>query len=252
MKNRNNQRREKGRRLAERDRWLLSLDQERRELWNQLWERPLRELEEPYQKGWERFFVLSAQAKRRQDAENLEKALSYVRNYQRCAVNPFRITHWRSRKTRPWEHRLSGMNARTFLSEKIPDEVAKHFRLRLREPVTRERVRELIRSGWGGRLWFRYPAFAESVVQPYWITHARIALPEVESRLSEIEGILLTDGNLHRLDHIKDIGNRRWFRGEEANASQKEKAAAEKEMDQAMREFNGRSGSRRRPVIFLN
>ena len=236
-----------------RDRMLLSIDRERRELWNQLWRAPLEKLEEPYQKGWERYFVLSKQAERRRDAAELAEALELVRNYQRCAVNPFLIKRSVGKKKVPWEHNLSGIRARRFLSLKVSLSLMHYFRIRLREPLTAQRLRELVNSRWGGKLWFRYPEYAVSLVQPYWITHVRVALPEVESRLHEIEGILNRDGNSFRLERLKDIGVRKWMRYDERGQDLKEEERVRREVQQALAEFeNNNKSDDWRPVLFLN
>ena len=253
MRNQENQRREKKRRISDRDRWLMSLDEERRELWSQLQQAPLKELEEPYQKGWERYYVLSEQAKRRKDGEELEMALSFVRTYQRCGVNPFMRYRYQSKRMVAWEHNLAGIRPRQILSSKIPESLLKYFRLRLREPLTTERLRELIRSGWQGRFWFRYPEYAISVVRPYLITHSRVALPDVESRLTEIERYLQMGENAFRLDRLKDIGVNRWNRVDQELKNRKNNSSARKEMLEAMQEFNESNwNQRRRPFVFLN
>ncbi|GHC45697.1 hypothetical protein GCM10007100_08870 [Roseibacillus persicicus] len=253
MNERNNVRREKSRRIQENDRRLLRLDEERRELWSQLRNAPLRKLKEPYQKGWERFFDLSEQAKRRKDSDELEAALHLIRNYQRCSVNPFRQFQWKSRRIVPWEHNLSGLSLRRILSERIPLEYLKHFRLRLREPVTQARLRELLRSGWTGLFWFRYPEYAISHVQPFLITHTRVALPEVERRLAEIEANLQNRGDTFRLNHLKDTGAHRWDRISQVLAERQSSTVVKREIFEARLEFNeGHWNERRRPFIFLN
>ncbi|MGJ8726240.1 MAG: hypothetical protein ACSHYB_16950 [Roseibacillus sp.] len=232
---------------------ILALERERRDLWNQLRKAPLEELKEPYQKGWERFFVLSEQAKRRKDAEKLELALSLIRNYQRCSVNPFRHYRYKSKRMVPWEHNLSGLRARAFLSQRTSEEVMQYFRVRLREPLTRERVRELVRSGWQGKFWFRYPEYAVSQVQPFMITHCRVALPEVESRLSEVEATLRKDGNEYRLRHLKDWGFSCWRRMDERAQEMKEVPLIRREIEEAIFDFESKQEpSYWCPVLFLN
>ena len=119
---------------------MLRLEKEGRELWSQLREAPLQKLDEPYQKGWERFFALSEEERRRKDADELALALAYICSYQRSAVNPFVIYRFKSRRWIPWEHNLSGLAPRTMLSRKVPERLFKYFRVKLREEPSRDRT----------------------------------------------------------------------------------------------------------------
>ena len=253
MNNKMNQRREKSLRLEKRDKMLLALEKERRELWKKLSDAPLEKLAEPYQKGWERFFVLSEEAKKRKDTEDLEIALSFVRSYQRSMANPFLRPRYKGRRFDLWEHKLSSISAWSLLSEKIPERILMYFRVRLRDELTRGKIRELIRSGWQGKFYFRYPEYAVSVVQPYWITHSRAVLPEVERRLAEVNSLFLRDCNEFRLQHLKDWSCSMWRRMDEEDHALKDKQCARMEIEQAIFEFEQRNElDDWRPVLFLN
>ncbi|MEM9080372.1 MAG: hypothetical protein AAGC74_06730 [Verrucomicrobiota bacterium] len=219
------------------DRYLRSLDQERCELWQQLREAPWRKLKEPFQRGWERSFVLRADAQRRKDADQLAAALKFVENYQQCRVCPFRRYDWRKRRFVEWGHHLSGLSPRDVLFNKVPEELLKYFQVSRHRVASREQLRILIRSGWMGKFWFRYPEYGVSETRPFMVTHERVALPQVESRLEEIDSILCEPKNQGRLWHLHGYSHRRWncFMNEEED---RRRALLDmREAEEAVQEF---------------
>ena len=61
---------------------------------------------------------------------------------------------------------------------------------------------------WGGLISFRHPEWLVSRLGPHWITHRRVAMPEVESRIAEIEGWLERSCGWQKLGRLH--GHRRW------------------------------------------
>jgi hypothetical protein len=191
------------------DRELRGLERERRRLRRATWEAPLIELEKPYQRGWIRFFALTARGKRRPDAAKLHEALQFVQRVQFSRSRDFCHYSGKSKRRVPLGHPLETLSMREILRRGVPDRVLKRLILRNRGPLrSKDEVRVLVQQGFGGVAHFRYPELCESVVAPYFITHGRCVLPEVESRLAEIEGCL-RNGGVFRLLTLS--GRKRWW-----------------------------------------
>ncbi|MDQ8192423.1 hypothetical protein [Roseibacillus persicicus] len=238
MKNKQAAARRKRRRdLKERDRWLLSLEREKEELWAILQSTPWRPLKEPFQRGWEREFLLSEEAMRRKDGEQIAAALALVNPIQRCRVFPFQEYNWKRKKMVLWVHRLRDLRPCDWRGNPVPEELLKHFEYAPGRPLSRERVSHLSRNGWSGRFVFRYPQYVTSHTRPFMVTHERVALPEVERRLSEIETALLNDNNQHRLYWLKGHSCCRWSREQYHRRLRLDERRVEKEMREAVRDF---------------
>ena len=123
------------------------------------------------------------------------------------------------------------------MSERVSLELLQYFRIRLREPLTHQRLRELIGSGWNGKLRFRYPEYAVSQVQPYFITHSRVALPEVESRLDEVNTILEDPAYQGRLWYLMGYSHKRWERIDEEMQDRGEERLAMREIEETLEDF---------------
>lgn len=211
MKEQSN-RRERGESVEKRDKELLALDRERRRLRRVVCDAPLVPLEKPFQRGWTRRFVLTDQAKRRPDFEDLCALLPVIERRQFCRDEAFR-KHV-SDLGPMWQKEKGG------LVEPHPHEAIKCVRpLRLisyyerqgRYQVTGvDGLLELIRRKWNGRLYFRYPHLLAQVVEANIVTHRRVHYPQVEARLHEIDELLSRDGRLYRLDWLYGYSNRRW------------------------------------------
>lgn len=239
-RNKDDKRRSRSYRKWERDRYLQKLERERRELWNQLGDAPIRKLDEPYQRGWERFFVLSEEAKRRKDSDRLREVLKIVQRYQRAKSKDFYKPCWSKwgRKKR-MKHRLKSFTAKEFLKQKVPDELLQYFMTQNRRPISpRSRLRELVRSEWGGRIFLAQPHYFQRVVKPYMITHEKVALPEVERRLSEVEDVLWSPPNSGRLSWLNGYRYGRWRRLDEQAHERKVERFVSKEVEDEILEVS--------------
>ena len=233
----NNQRRERSLRLEKRDKKLLRLEKERRELWNQLREAPLRELEEPFQRGWERSFQLRKDARGRKDVNQLERALELIQSYQRCRVFPFREYDCNKKRFVEWKHELGFLTSSDLRRGRVPVELWKFFQITRNRILTHERLQGMLRNGWSGQFWFRYPEYAVSETRPYMVTHERVALPEVEARLSEIERMLMVPSMQGRLLNLAGRKKCSWLCCEEERADWKLERFAMREVQETLEDF---------------
>lgn len=232
-------RREKAWHKKQADRDLICLSKERNNLWQMLRDAPLRKLEHPYQRGWVRYFVLTEEAARRKDAARFQALLSYIQCIQYCGNLHFmERPHWKSKRLRPRKHRLAILNAPLMIRLKIPDELLSYLVTQKRRPISsRARLIELMRSGYNGQIKVRHPHYFLRKVEPYMITHARIALPEVERRMAEVEYILDQPQNRGRLDKLQRSRSYAWKWCDVERERRQSKRTAVKDIESALLEY---------------
>ena len=80
------------------DKHLLRLDRERRELWRRRYVRVL--LDQPIQRGWRRFHVLTARAEKRADQDVLRALLEFIGSVQLRKSPDFRNRRGSGRRRR--------------------------------------------------------------------------------------------------------------------------------------------------------
>lgn len=193
-------RRLRAREIYSRHKKWRALMLERQELRALIDDAPLVKLEEPYQKGFVRYYELSAKAKERDDYEALNQALGYVRNVQCCRRGDFLVKKKKSKGLRPRGHELTQMSLRHLLMFDIPEELLLYFVFYTGRPVeSYQEVRELYREGGRHHLWFRHAVLCERVIKPHMITHQKAVLSDVESRLDFINKVMDRDHVCERL-----------------------------------------------------
>ena len=74
------------------------------------------ELEEPYQRGWDRFFVLRDDAKNRNDVKDLREVLKMLNYTVHCSRRNFTEKNWKTRKFEPITQVLKTIDESTYLS----------------------------------------------------------------------------------------------------------------------------------------
>ena len=206
MKNSKTQaRRDKARQKKEADRRLIRLGGERNELWRMKWDAPYEKLEHPYQRGWVRYFVLTKEVLRRKDAKCYRALLKYVQRIQYSPNRDFLVrSHAKSTRYRKRHHKLRTFKVWEALHYKMSNKVLSCLVTQKRHPVgSRDRLRELQLSDYRGSIRVRYLRYFESKIEPYMITHARVALPDVERRLTEVDAILDQPQNWGRLQKLQ-------------------------------------------------
>lgn len=188
------------RKHASRDKRLLALEREADRLYQAQRDAPIVPLERPYQKGWIKTFVLAPDLRRRPDAEVFRTVLAAINDRLWARTREFVSGHGEPLLLRP---RVIG-----------PREWS-----RLRWPASHRRLLAFGHWEMGDtynvhlRAWFRRrhrftgysvhrPWWLREDIQPHLITHQRVNLPEVETRLAEIEAELRHTEGRHRLDWL--------------------------------------------------
>ena len=230
-------RRVRARRRKESDKALRKTILEDRRLSRALWNAPAVPLEQPYQRGWYRFLVLSERAGRRPDFEQLEELLEFVNHKQYCRKKKFLQYCPRRKREVEENHRPRRFEFWELLRLKLPDHLFKYFRQSNSfRAINREMLRELPMRGWLGKFEVNCEHLFESVVAPYIVTHQKVDIPEVRSRLDEIEAYLEQTQGWARYHNLTGIRGWRYY---DTRIDQtKLKRLAEKEMREAKFAFN--------------
>ncbi len=188
---------------------LRAMERERRVLRRIQWDAPLVPLEQPYPRGWERWFEWTPETLLRADSARLPKLLEVLQKREVSRWLDFRCYAWRLRKQVPMPHEIPHWSLWGFLQLKLPPELWGYFETHLHGPLSQPgHVEHLREIRWGGPVSFRHPEWMVSRLGPHWITHRRVAMPEVESRLAEIESWMERCCGWQKLDRLH--GHRQW------------------------------------------
>ncbi len=154
---------------------LRALYRERESLEKTNRELGLMKLDEPYQRGWMRFYVLTERSRQRLDCSTLEQILPYLNSTVICKRSDFTHRRGKSKKMVEIMQPLRSICRWRWAQEKLPLEWLRYFRWE--------------RNGWqrAFEFVFVHPWYYELTVVPNWITHTKMIDPEIESRLGEIE-----------------------------------------------------------------
>lgn len=180
---------------------IRRLEKERRRLQRATWDAPHIPLEKPYQRGWDRWFEWTPEARRRKDFEVLNGAMALIQVEEWSIRRDFRPLRKRGvRDARSW-HRHLKFSAKELLQKCRDPRLLQYFETWRRRPVNESGyLRTLVRDGWGGVVRFRYPQLIASRVEPHMITHQRVIVPEAEARLSEIQRWIDSRGGWEWMD----------------------------------------------------
>ncbi len=191
------------------DKALLQVMNERHRLIRAQWDAPYVELEDPFQRGWVRFYVLSSVAKHRKDVRMLEELLGYLNSKQYSRRFDFCVRHGKSKKWIPQGQKLLRLHVHEILRRKIPDKLFRYlFNFRFESLLDRVNAEQLRRQGYPWKFGVIDYSLYELVIEPHWITHQRVVMPEVEARLCEIEAYLDRCGGWYRYGNI--MGQKSW------------------------------------------
>jgi hypothetical protein len=186
------------------DKYLRSLERERERLWQAQGRAPIIPLERPYQRGWVKSYVLEERISQRPDAAVFRRVLNEINQRVYSRDRSFVDRNDKGIVLRP---RI--IPVREWLKLAWPTSHQRFFgygNWRLDEGV------------WTPLNWRRqvlgfkliHAAWLREDVQPHLITHQRVDLPAVRSRLAEIEAIMMSTQGCHRLDWLH--GRSRWWR----------------------------------------
>lgn len=182
-----------------RDKSLLALERERRDLWRR--QAQTIEIDPPIPRGWVRHWRLTAKAKLRHDASILEAILERIDNPR---------FHWRRSfeygKRRKWwmidlTQELRGLREWEWAQLKWPEAWKRYFRQLLVNPGRSDQTfaYKITREDW-----------FELFVERHFVGRVQLLDPDAERRESEIDRHLAGSGGRHRLDKLLDC---RWRRG---------------------------------------
>jgi hypothetical protein len=165
------------------DKRLLALEREYNRLLQAKAEAPVVPLERPYQRGWVKSFVLAPDVLRRPDLAVFRTMLAAINQRLWCKNREFinrlgepLLLRPRIIGLREWARlRWPASHLRLFTFGHWEDGDTLHYRpwFRRRRLITGYTIRR--------------PWWLKEAVWPHLITHQRVAMPEVETRLAEIE-----------------------------------------------------------------
>lgn len=121
----------RGQRITARDKHLLGLYKEYLKLSRVQSSAPLIELDEPYQRGWVRFFRLRDDASRREDASTLKEILDKINVYQYCRKGTFTQKNKKTGTEEPIGHNPKRYIVNEWHLNKWPPIYHKYFEIRL-------------------------------------------------------------------------------------------------------------------------
>lgn len=204
-----------------------------------LYNAPIKKLKQPYQRGWVRFFALRDDVLRRNDADRFRELLEYVQCIHYSRKRHFLVRlHAKSSRFRQRKHKLRVFTALDALQLKIPEQLLSYFMTQKRRPIaTRARLRELMLSGYRGPIKIRHPHYFVRKIEPYMITHSRVALPDIERRLSEVEFILDQAPNRGRLKNLQCSHSYIWEQIQKEQETRKFSKTTIQDIELALQEY---------------
>lgn len=154
-------------------------------------------LEEPLQRGWRRFHVMTEKAERRDDCETLRKILKKIGNARFRNVPEFRRKRGKGRRRKfvDIEQPLDEIPPSYWKSYGWPDAWRSYFRLKVRR-CNRRTYETLV---------FAFPYLFELKIEPHMVTKLYVRDAAVEQRISEIE---------HWLEHHHAKPRLEWLMGD--------------------------------------
>lgn len=187
----------RGRTITAKDKHYRSLYKEYRKLLDVQRSAPLIEIDEPYQRGWVRFFKLRDDASRRSDAATLTEILKRVNVYQYCRKGTFMQKNQKTKSYEPIGHYPKRYTIKEWSRLEWLESYRKYFEARL--VTERNWKNQWVRNQ---RYVFKYPFYFVSCTEKHFVTHHRVKLPDVESRITEIMNYFDQHQVWHRLHHL--------------------------------------------------
>ncbi|MGC4014504.1 MAG: hypothetical protein QM755_08325 [Luteolibacter sp.] len=190
---------------------LRALELESRHLWRLKRDTPLVPLANPYPRGWIRWLDWTPEALRRSDISKLHEVLPLIQNREWSRWGDFTRYDRILRKRVDPGHSPRKFSLKEFKRLHVRQGLRGFFETHRRIPLnTPGYFVELKKISWGGFIRFCHPEYLISKKAPYMMTHQVVVLPEVESRLSEIEQIIERHGGHRKI--LRIFGERDWYR----------------------------------------
>ena len=204
---------------ATRDKYLLRLERELNRLHHARWRAPIIPLEHPYQRGWVKTFKMREDALHHPEVAVFQAVLRVVNQRVTSRHRDFihkdgcqhllypriiPVCEW-GRRPWPFSHQRLFAYGQWELEDIYP--------------WTARRYRKSIRGFRLMRTWW-----LEEIIEPLMITHQRVDLPEVRSRIAEIENYLTMNLGRERLNKLH--GRRSRWRENTASANERRALSA--------------------------
>ena len=190
---------------AAREKFLRCLEREADRLHHAQSNAPVVPLEQPYQRGWVKTYVLRDDVPRRPDADGFRAALKIVN--QRVYARTRAFT---DRNDEPLLLQPRIIPAREWRASALPASHQRFFGLGhwIAETALHWRF-----TRWQHHI-FGYKLVSDwwlvETIQPHLITHQRVELPKVRSRLAEIEAYMAAHHGWDRLGRLH--GRSQWWK----------------------------------------
>lgn len=199
--------------IQQRAKYFRRLYKEEHKLWLKQNSTPMVEPDEPFQRGYERFFVLTPEALLRKDAEDLSEALAYFQQHQFCRKGQFRIGAPVAKKG-GWQkgevgtHLLKKRSFAELLKLGFPGRLSPFIHIKnvdLSNGIPPPRLRKR----WDGsrRVNFTAVDLIKSHTQPYLVTHLPEHDPDLEAGIDKLNTILWKgahQGAVHKALHLRN------------------------------------------------
>ena len=202
-----------------RDKRLLRLERELNRLHQAQWRAPIIPLEHPYQRGWVKTYQLREDALHHPEVTVYQAVLPVVNQRVTSRQRDFMQKNGVQQVLRPriipvceWVRRPWPVSHQRLFAYG-------QWELENFYPWTNRRYRECIRGFRLMRTWW-----LEEIVGPLMITHQRVDLPEVRSRIAEIESYFTLNLGRERLNKLH--GRRSRWRENDASASEQRASSA--------------------------
>lgn len=177
--------------ISQEEKKLLATVRERDRLLQATWDAPIIPLAEPFQRGWNRQFIIRDDITRRSDAHVFKQILPHINQV------------WFSRDRDNWDRYDAFGN----LCPQLPQIIRNHvwnqlqFSSELAKWFSHGHFHhsQQIVEGWQ----FKFPYFFTFDIQPNIVTHTRTVLPDVESKISECDSIIRRLGGWERYCHLR-------------------------------------------------
>jgi hypothetical protein len=195
-----------------RDRHLRALEREANRLWQARADAPIIPLEHPYQRGWQKSFVLEKDVLRRPDVDIFRAVLNAINQRVFSRDSSFVRPNGQPIVLRPRIIRI-----REWLKLAWPASQQRFFSYGCWRLDDHDWLRKSERARVTGFRLFRTWWLREDI-QPFMITHQRVELPHVRERLAEIESYMEKVNGRRRLDWLH--GHRHNWRGFETTRAE--------------------------------
>ncbi len=146
---------------------------------------------EPYKRGYDRWFGLRDDVKKRDDANRIAECLVFVQNKDWSKNKDFVKKDYKTKKMVKVELGIKDVDKKIFEDEtKVPLYLHKYFELTFYPPYHIKIGKSLhITPGrWVYR--FKDKHMFKYVVKPHWVTHAYVVDPDLQSREQELKNII--------------------------------------------------------------